>query len=48
MGIIQRGLVAAGVVSSQMADRCLGTSVGQTGVKDGELWQMDTERNETH
>lgn len=34
--------------SSQMADGCLGTSVGQTGFKDGKLWQMDTERNETH
>lgn len=33
---------------SQMADGCLGTSVGQTGFIDGELWQMDTERNETH
>lgn len=36
------------VDSSQMADGCLGTSVDQTGFIDGELWQMDTERNETH
>lgn len=33
--------------SGQLADSCLGTCVGQAGFKDGELWQMDTESNET-
>lgn len=33
--------------TSQLADSCLGVSVGQAGFKNGELWQMDTEKNET-
>lgn len=35
------------LTDSQVADSCLGTNVGQAGFRNGELWQMNTERYKT-